>query len=75
MICLRAKPEFIIFSETSNINRKFFHQQGNFLLVRFLCLDKENEHIIYSVSSAIFNVAIPFKERISLGLYPFISLW
>ena len=38
--------KFVIFSETNKINRKFFHQQGEFLLVRFLCSFKENEQRI-----------------------------
>ena len=48
MTCL-SECEFVIFSETNKINRKIFHQQGNFLLVRFLCLYKENEHTTFKV--------------------------
>ena len=42
---LFEQSEFVNFSFENNINRTLFYQQGSFLLVRFLWLPKENEHL------------------------------
>ena len=41
---MSEQSEFMNFSFENKINKTIFHQQGNFLLIRFLCLYKENEY-------------------------------
>ena len=44
---MSERSEFMNFSFENKINKIIFQQQDNFLLVRFLCLHKENEQTIY----------------------------